>query len=541
MTTTTEQFKKWLTRVEDVDLEFKEAKSNFNDGRGTLNDYCAAIANGRGGKLILGVADKTREVVGTSVYQGTHSKLAQEIWQNLKIHVDVEEFFYSGKRILIFHIPPRPIGDRIKSDGKYTWPIRRGESLGEMDNQKTKEILNETQPDFTSTIVDGFTIDDLDPNALQNLKNVWADKKKRPEILSYSTNKILDALNLIENGKLNYAGLILLGKKSFLDRLLADAEIIFEWRGTAEQTHHDFRECWREPYFKIHDVIWQTINARNSRIPYQDGLFQKEVMAFDEKSIREAWLNAIAHRDYTIRGRSVFILANPKSITIDSPGGFLPGITPENVIDQKDWRNRRLAETLEKVGLIERSGQGMDDIFEHCIRDGKGPPDLSKSSPYSVIIKIPAQVQDKAFVLFLEKVAKENQVLLDIHEILELERVRCGSPILNANLKKKFLQAGIIEPIGKARGTKYILSHRYYETVGQSGKHTRLKGLTRNQIKELILNHIRDGKPSTIDDLLSGFPECKSKDLSNILQELKRAGKITFKGPKRGGMWHIVN
>lgn len=224
-----------------------------------------------------------------------------------------------------------------------------------------------------------------------------------------------------------------------------------------------------------------------------------------------------------------------------SPGGFLPGITPENVIDQKKWRNRRLVETLEKVGLVERSGQGMDDIFEHCIRDGKGPPDLSKSNPYSVIIKIPAQVQDKPFILFLEKLASEKHILLDVHEILELERVRCGESITNTNLKKKFLKVGIIEPVGKARGTKYILSHRYYETVGQSGKHTRLKGLTRDQIKELILNHIRDGKPSTMNDLLSGFPECKSQDLSNILQELKRTGKIAFRGPKRGGMWHTIN
>ncbi|MBF0106382.1 MAG: putative DNA binding domain-containing protein [Deltaproteobacteria bacterium] len=537
MITTPKQFDQWLSCVEDFDIEFKTAKNSFSKDK-DLPDYCAALANEGGGRLILGVNDQ-RQVVGTKAFLGTHNKLSYELLQKLKIRVDVEEFDHPDGRVLIFHVPPRPAGQRIRSTGDYVYPMRVGESLVEMDDQKTREILTETQPDFTAGIVEGFTVDDLDPVALQNLRVVWSREKKRSEILDYSTNKILDALNLVEGGRFNYACLILLGNKSVLDRLLADAEIIFEWRGTPTQTHHDFRACWREPYFKIHDVIWQTINARNSRIPYQDGLFQKEVMAFDEKSVREAWLNAIIHRDYSMRGRSVFILANPQSITVESPGGFLPGVTPENVIDSKEWRNRRLAETLEKVGLVERSGQGMDDIFKFCIRDGKGLPDLSKSDSFSVIIKIPAQVQDKAFILFLEKVAHEKQILLDVHEIMELERVRCGGSIINTDSKNKFLKAGIIESVGRTSGTKYILSHRYYETIGQSGKHTRLKGLTRDQIKELILNHIRGGKPSRREDLLAGFSEHSPHDISNILQELKRAGQIIYKGSTLTGKWII--
>lgn len=105
--------------------------------------------------------------------------------------------------------------------------------------------------------------------------------------------------------------------------------------------------------------------------------------------------------------------------------------------------------------------------------------------------------------------------------------------------KNKFLQLGIIESIGKGRGTKYILSRHYYETIGQSGKHTRLKGLNRDQIKELILNHIREGKSSRRWDLIGGFSEYNPQDISNILQELKKAGKIIYEGPPRKGSWRI--
>ena len=164
---------------------------------------------------------------------------------------------------------------------------------------------------------------------------------------------------------------------------------------------------WREPFFKIHDEIWSVINARNLRIPFQEGFFQREIFAFSEKPVREALLNAVTHRDYTLGTRSIFINATPLEFVIESPGGFLPGITPENVLYKREWRNRCIAETFERAGLVERSGQGMDDIFETTIREGKGLPDLFESDDFSVRLKIPAQVKEasrKKTDAFLKKI-----------------------------------------------------------------------------------------------------------------------------------------
>jgi len=194
------------------------------------------------------------------------------------------------------------------------------------------------------------------------------------------------------------------------------------------------------------------------------------------------------------------------------------------------WRNRTLAEAFEKIGFAERSGQGLDDIFERAIKDGKGLPDLSKSTKDIVRLSIPAQVKDKDFILYLERIINERQILLSFEEIYELEKIREFQKIEKPEFKDKFIKLGVIESIGKGRGTKYILSNRYYETIGQSGKHTRIKGLNRDQFKELILNHIREGKPSRRTDFMTGFSEYKPKDISNILQELKREDKIIFIG-----------
>lgn len=540
--TALEQFEKWLKQAEDIDLEFKEAKSRFDDSRGTLFDYCAAISNGKGGKLILGVQEKPRAVIGTRYSAGTQHQLSQKIWERLRIHVEVEEFDYHGKRVLIFHIPRHPPAARVKSGGKgdkYTYPVRRGESFGEMDDQKTREILNENQPDFTAGIVPDLTLDDLDKQAIEVFRQKWARKAGRKEYFSFDDEKVLRNTGLIDAKGITFAGLILVGKEEALREYLPDAEIIFEWRNDSQQTHYDFRKNWRAPFVSIDDDIWNTINARNLRIPFQEGFFQREIWAFDEKSVREAVHNAVMHRDYSIRGRSVFIKASPREFLIESPGGFPPGITLENVLSEQEWRNRVLAEGFEKIGLAERSSQGLDDIFEKAIRDGKGLPDLSRSDSRSVLLSIPAQVKDKDFILYLERITNERQVHLSFEEIYELERIRDGQKVRMPDFKDKFLKLGIIESISKGRGTRYILSQRYYETIGQSGKHTRLKGLTRDQIKELILNHIKEGKICNIGILVDAFPECKPQDLSNMLQELKKDGRIYFEGSHQHGVWKM--
>ncbi|MDO8528230.1 MAG: putative DNA binding domain-containing protein [Deltaproteobacteria bacterium] len=542
MKTTLEQFEDLLKRPEDIDLEFKTAKNSFDDSHGSLNDYCAAISNGRGGKLILGVSNDKR-VHGTTIFQGTHTQQSHKLWEHLKIHIDVEEFFYKENRVLIFHIPKHPAGMRVKSGGKgdkFTYPIRRGESLGEMDDHKTLEILTEAQPDFTSSIVPGLTVEDMDAVAIENLKQKWAKESVRADFLAFNTEKALRNLGLMTAHGITYAGLILAGKAEVITEHLPDAEIIFEWRHDPKQTHDDFRKNWRAPFVNIDDEIWKVINDRNIRIPFQDGFFQREVWAFDEKSIREALHNAVMHRDYSLKGKSIFIKASPQEFFIESPGGLPAGITIENILFEKAWRNRALAEAFEKIGFAERASQGMDDIFEQSIRDGKGFPDLSKSDDRSVQLSIPAQVKDRDFILYLERVISEKQISLSFQEIYELEKIREHQKTSRPEFKDKFLKMGMIESTGKGRGTKYILARRYYETVGKSSKHTRIKGLSREQLKLLIWNHIKEGKSSKREDLTGGFEECKPGDISNILQELRREGKVKFHGSKKSGYWKAV-
>jgi ATP-dependent DNA helicase RecG len=538
ITTSIEQLDRLLAGHEGCNLEFKTAAEQF-DRKHDLPDYCAALANEGGGKLILGV-NKNREIVGTRAFHGTYNTLSNVLLDGIGIRVDVEEVMHPKGRVLIFHVPSRPTGKIIHSTGHCKYPMRAGESLREMDDQTMKSILNENLPDFSMSLVPGLTIDDLDAKAMTIFKDKWARKSSRDEYRSFSDEKMLRSVDLLTDKGLNYTSLILFGKKENINEQLPDAEIIFEWRQNAASIPHDFRITWREPFFSVYDSIWETINARNSRMPFQQGFIQREIFSFDEKSIREAVLNAVAHRDYSIKGQSIFIKASPEAFVISSPGGLPAGVTNENILYKSSWRNRRIAEVFEKAGLVERSGQGMDDIFQASIRDGKGQPDLSRSDKYSVILDIPARLKDKEFILFLEKITNEKQIIFSFEDMLELEAIRENRQSLRKELLEKFIQLGVVEKIGHGRGTRYILSHRYYSHSGKTGVHTRLSGISREKQKELIIQHIKKNRKGFTKDFQDIFPELKQTDISNLLRELKKIGKIRYFGSRPKGYWELV-
>ena len=533
-----EQFERLLACREDCNLEFKKASHTF-DSR-DLRDYCAALANERGGKLVLGVRqrdDKTGEVTGTSAFLGTYNKCSNELLDELGIRVDIEELYCYGKRVLIFHVPSRETGTVIRSTGKYKIPMRAGESLREMDDQTLKTIMNETSPDFSAQPVPSLALSDLDSSAITIIRQLCADHVKNTNFSNCSEQQLLIDLGLMSDNAINYAGLILLGSKQALDRLLPQSEIVLEWRQVPGKIPHDFRRNWRQSFLTIIDEIWRELEGRNIRMPFQQGFIQREIFAFDERSIREAVLNAVAHRDYAIGGQVTFVTASPDGFLIESPGGFLPGITPENAIFSRAWRNQRLAEVFEKAGLVERSGQGLDLIFEQSIRCGKGIPDLTKSTSHSVKLFIPALLKDPAFVLYLEKVTNDREILFSVEEMLELESIRENGIASRVEFAKKFLDLGIIEKHGRTKDARYMLAHSFYAHEGKRGVHTRLAGLKRSKSKELILEHIRKNGKGRMEEFLQAFPELPYSTVRNIVQDLKAENQIDYLGSKRSGYW----
>lgn len=140
----------WLTTpAETENLEFKAATEQFDTVK-TLR-YCVALANEKGGYLVLGVTDKApRRVIGTKAFLtiAEQNKIKEMIVQKLRIRVETTELDHPDGRVLVFEIPSRADGYPIEYEGAYL--MRAGEALVPMTPDQLRRIFAEGQPDWFS-------------------------------------------------------------------------------------------------------------------------------------------------------------------------------------------------------------------------------------------------------------------------------------------------------------------------------------------------------------------------------------------------------
>jgi ATP-dependent DNA helicase RecG len=538
MTVSVEKLQKWLDAKEDEHLEFKEAKTNFHFG--TLVNYCIALANEGGGKIILGVTDKVpRTVVGSQAFQDLERTKAGLI-ERLRLRVDVEEIRHPDGRVLVFQVPSRPIGMPIQYEGAY-W-MRGGQDLVPMTPDVLQRIFAEAGPDFSAEMCGLARLDDLDPTTVDVLRRLWQRKSPDQDIATRPMERLLADAELVVDGRLTYAALILLGKREALGRHLAQAEVVFEYRSNEAPGPAADRHEFRQGFLLVLDEIWRLINLRNDLQHFQQRFFVWDVPTFNERVVREAVLNAVSHRDYR-HGGSVFVRQYARRIEIVSPGGFPPGITPENILRQQNPRNRRIAEVLAKCGLVERAGQGFDLIFRESIRQSKPLPDFSHTDAHFVWLTLHGEIQDPEFLRFLEEIGQERMAAFSIDDFLVVDLVHREQAVPD-DLKSRvehLLEQGIIERLGRGRGVRLLLSQRFYRRLGKAGVYTRKRGLDREMNKALLLRHLRESGDAgcPISELQQVLPAQSRDQLKRLLSELRRERRVQLVGERRGARWRV--
>jgi len=520
-----------IARLEDEHTERKLGSSRFDKEK--ILQYVAAIANETGGYLTLGVDDKGI-ARGTFAFRDKVPELKHYIYScpslSRRMRVEIDEIEIDGRRILFFQIPSRPRGEAIAYKGAYL--MRSGESLVAMDFETLSRISSENMPDYSAQIVAGISLESLDPTAIQKARELWARKTNNNTIMEMSDRELLKGLELVDDmGQVTRAALILLCTPQTAQKFMPSSEIVWEYRRRSTEIQFRAREEYKQAFILYYDQLWQLINSRNEVAHIQEGFIIRDLNAFNEDVIREAVLNAVTHRDYQDQG-SVYIRQSGESIVITSPGGFVPGVTPENIIEISSRpRNRRIAEVFQKLGLVERSGQGADKIFQKTIAEGKGLPDYSHSSAYEVVLHIGAQVLDFEFLRYLERVINEGGVSLSVHDYVLLERVRQNIETPSTSTQvQKLIEWGLLERVGHGRATKLILSKRYYVAFGRRGEYTRRRGLDKFTNIELILKHLALHKKGYAKDLEQVLPHLSRPTINRYLKELSVDGKILMVG-----------
>lgn len=541
---------KLLDEKEDK-IEFKEAKHNFAFAGGSHNDpkerrkcvlgYIVALSNEGGGRLVLGMTDaKPHQVVGSDFAEGKESALEDEIYDRLKIRVHTRVLHENGKRVLIIQIPSRPGGKIMKFEGVPL--MRTGDSLREMSDDEIFRILSEQEPDFSAKFCKGLKIEDLDNKAIETLKEKYAKKQENESFLTLSDKQLLSDLKLLKDNKLTYAALILLGKKDSIYQYLPQARTIIEYRRSETQIQSDAREEIQEPLFIAIERIWNYINqpASNPKYHIRQGPYIFDIPYFNEEVIREAVLNAITHRDYTITS-SVVIKQFPEKIEISNPGGFPRGVSIENLIYVDSTpRSELLSQILLKTGLVEKSGQGVDKMFRIVLSEGKEMPDYSKSDNFRVCLKISSEVRDEAFIVFLEEEQRKRDKYhkLGVSEIISLYKIKNDTSLdyLEEDVVQNLLNQELIKRNGKSSSTRYILLDRYFELANKASQIAGYSIIEINSIAE-CLSRVKTAKMKDFAALFEG--KLKRSQVRYLIEKLVDDNVLVMEGRGSGARYKI--
>ncbi len=229
----------------------------------------------------------------------------------------------------------------------------------------------------------------------------------------------------------------------------------------------------------------------------------------------------------------------PGRLEIDSPGGLPFGITLDNILDRQKPRNRRITEIFTRCGLVERSGQGMNLIFEESIRQSKPVPDFSRTDRYQVGLTLFGTVEDPAFVRFVEKVGGATTATFSTHDWLVLASVARDERVPKGlqGRVQRLIDLGLIERVA---GRRCMLSRKYYEFAGQKAAYTRKKGLDREQNLGLLLKHITDNAAagSKLEELCQVLPALPVSQVRSLLRTLKRRDQAHSVGTTSAGRWY---
>lgn len=551
---TEEEFKKILDKGETDTVEFKSwvKARNMKEIISLAVDELIAFANSKGGTVYFGVEDNPVEVTGCNrnydgqrMIEGIYDKTIPPLFS------EISAFEYEGKLVIALS---------VKADGK-TYTTTDGRCLKRLGRNskpaypdELNNVYSSTQnPDFSARIMSDSTLGDINKLEVYNLKEKLRVRDSKSTLPDLDDIDFLRDLQLIKfDGdieKLTIAGLLFVGKETSIQRLLPQAEVIYLHYSTNNLEEYDARIDMKLPLISVIDKLTERVQAYSKIENIQVGLFRLEVEDFPERVFQEALLNALSHRDYQSNA-AVYVKQYPDRIVIENPGGFLDGITENNIITHPSIpRNKLIAETLQNLKYVQRTGQGVDIIFKDMVSMGKPYPKY-RSFNDAVSLTIFSAIDNIEFVKFITEIQDKSNKIMPLAEMMILRTLLDNRKEQLSELSKKvqksldetkklcneLVNSGLIEIVGK----EYMLTAKVYEVLKSDVEYTRDKTIQYIKAKSMILEYLQTNDQITSAKIqeMCGF----TKQQARIVIDKMRSGKlIALKGKGPAARYVLIN
>lgn len=549
--------------LESQDVDFKEWPADERHAIRLAVDVAVCMANGGGGTVVLGVRDRvvgrSRAIAGVpanadphqlkrDIYERTAPKLTPEI-----IELAVPE---GTGRLWLMQVhgglPPY-----TTTAGAGT--VRRGKDCMPLTGDLRDRLMTERgASDVTAVVVPGPIEALLSPSALERLRDMARHEKAPADLLRRSDLDLLGALEVVRDGRLTKAGLLLAGKSEAIARHLSNYAWTHERMKSATVyfDRADGRDLRQLALPLALQALETRIDADNPITTIEHGLHHFEFRAYPTVALREALLNALCHLDLRLAS-PVLIKQFPRKLEISNPGGLVGGITPANILHHPPLaRNPLLVHALSKLRLVNRSNLGIGRMFEAMLIEGKEPPlIIDEDSAVRVVFK--RQETSAQFREFIADEGKAGRVLdvdhllvlryllghADIDTVTAAELCQRRDAEMRDILDEMVQRYDYLERGGAGRGTWWRLKpalHRKLEGAGHAERDQRIDwDVAKTRVVNMLKQRQKRGEPGLSNAKVREVTGYDRQQVNRLVHELETEG-VALQGHGRGARYTFV-
>ena len=396
--------------------------------------------------------------------------------------------------------------------------------------------------------------DDLDALEFDRLRRIIREGSRGDRALLDLPNlDIAKALGVVRDGRdgieVRAGAVLLFGHEETLRAHIPTHEIAFQ---VLQGTRVEVNEFTRTPLFRVAEEALLRFRARRREDELRIGLLRVAVPDYDEEAFREAFANALVHRDYTRLG-AVHVQWHADRLEISSPGGFPPGVRIDNLlVVAPSLRSAILADAFKRAGLVERTGRGVDLIYEGQLRYGRPAPRYGRSGPAGVIVEIPTGPFNEGLIRLVSERADAGQslqltdliVLNALHQerrlsINELAASLQRDPTDARGLINRMVDNGLVESRGESKGRTYHLSSAVYRALGEPASYVRTRGIEPLQQEQMVLQYIASHGRITRGQA-ADLCQLAPAQATRLLARLRDRGAIEQVGSRRSAHYVAV-
>lgn len=476
---------------------------------------CVAFSNAQGGVIDYGIEDDTDappadQKVSEDIAINLENKISGKTL-NVSVHTEIRTHDNGGQYIRL-HIA-RGISSASTTSGKYF--IRVSDNSVPLTGDDITRLSAEKGYYRWEDEESKWSWKDADKEKLTALLQYLRTSNRVSEFVKQKEDKELlnhYFLTVEESDKMTNLGVLFIGTQSQRGRLM-NAPVLqciqFDQYGDKVWKYliDDFTKNPQE----IIEAIWNNVPVWRESNEISDGLFRKEIPAYDEAVVRELTCNALVHRPYTVRG-DIFINIYPDRIEVVNPGALPLGVTPQNILHKTVKRNEHFANLCYALQMMEREGSGYDKMYEVLLSNGKQIPKVEEGDDYVKAIvgrRIISQEAIKVIRYAMQVTELRQKQIICLGLIAQHESISAADLIKLLNLKNrnelspwldKLVDEGIVETSGRKKGKEYRVNDSILRQSDYKGT-TSLKRIEPYRLRELIIEDLKIYECSGVKDI----------------------------------------